>query len=324
MNESWLLSRLVKTYERWMPDELKNAINDPDAFGNRPRTLRNKEPFPLYVTIYGWDLKKRNPGIPQRDWVWWSGFVVTVVQLGISSIPFALYGYWSVFLITACGSTLALAFSAIPGLTTLPQARAGKRPVALTSLRENGNGHQHVIIILGNEAGLDLLRLASNQLHVTTTVKVVRLMIGTLWILLLITSTAIQTRTWYLVGVGFLGMSHNLFLSAVPRQPKALGMPIQLKRWCNGDEETTIEAGYPRGEAQIIAEETTMFTLMRLELRYPRFGSLLVREIFPGRLSTWEDEWWTSYDKKERERILAAKIKEFINAKIRTRTIVID
>ena len=224
MNDSWLLARLFKSYERWIPLEVRHAMGDPESSGKDVRVRdqewemsvrqkRSQYPHALYVTIYRWDEQQRSPGTPARDWVWWSGLVVTIVQLGISAIPLALYGYWSVLFIMACGSALALGFSAVPGLTTLPRARMGSRDVALS----RGNGSRHVIIVLGEKHGLDLLSLSMNKFHVSTSVKLIRFTMGVLWILLLITSTAIRTKTWYLVAVGFVGMAQNLFLGAVVR-----------------------------------------------------------------------------------------------------------
>jgi hypothetical protein len=297
-NDSWLLARLVKTYERWMPLELKQAMRDPEMLTKDMR-VEDQElgtstiPTPsnrhaLYVTIYEWDKQQQSPGTPARDWVWWSGLVVTIVQLGISAIPFALYDYWSVLLITACGSALAWGFSAVPGLTTLPRAKTGSRDVALSK----GNGNLHVIIVLGEKAGLDLLSLSMNQSNVSGSVKVVRFVMGVLWILLLITSTAIRTRTWYLVAVGFIGMAHNLFLGAVLRQPKALGLPLQVA--------TSTDNLSP----EIISDKKVMWTLMELELKYKGFGKALLPEFFPGRLLRWEMEWWDSDNEEERKTLL--------------------
>jgi hypothetical protein len=62
---------------------------------------------------------QRKLGIPTRDLVWWSSFVFTAIQLGISAILYGLYNAWGIFLITACGTLLAYAFSMLPRLTYL-------------------------------------------------------------------------------------------------------------------------------------------------------------------------------------------------------------
>ncbi|CAG5158640.1 uncharacterized protein ALTATR162_LOCUS5182 [Alternaria atra] len=96
---------------------------------------------------------------------------------------------------------------------------------------------------------------------------------GVLWILLLITSTAIRTKTWYLVAVGFVGMAQNLFLGAVVR-------------------------------SEIISERKVMWTLMRLELKYKGFGKTLLPEFFLGILRKEETDWWSSTNEEERKKIL--------------------
>lgn len=69
----------------------------------------------LCITVYEWALDCRHPvGKPGHDWVHWLGIVVTVVQLGVSAIPLALYGDWSIFLVTVAGTILASASGALP------------------------------------------------------------------------------------------------------------------------------------------------------------------------------------------------------------------
>jgi hypothetical protein len=164
----------------------------------------------------------------------------------------------------------------------------GSRDVALS----RGNGSRHVIIVLGEKRGLDLLSLSMNQLHVSTSVKLIRFTIGVLWILLLITSTAIRTKTWYLVAVGFVGMAQNLFLGAVVRQPDALGLPLRIA-------ESTDDPG-----SEIISEWKVMWTLMRLELKYEGFGKTLLLKFFPGILRKEQTDWWSSTNEEERKKIL--------------------
>lgn len=42
MNDSWLLARLFKTYERWMPLEVRHAMGDPESSGKDVR-VRDQE-----------------------------------------------------------------------------------------------------------------------------------------------------------------------------------------------------------------------------------------------------------------------------------------
>ena len=88
----------------------------------------------LCVGVY--DLPGEKAGKPAVDLVYLSGVVVTIIQLGISIIPWILFEDWIIFLITSTGTALAIA------LGCLPQWRS-KKTVALT----RGDGAQHVILI---------------------------------------------------------------------------------------------------------------------------------------------------------------------------------
>ncbi|OCL10926.1 hypothetical protein AOQ84DRAFT_336700 [Glonium stellatum] len=283
-NQSWLLARVVRYYEFWMPNEVKGILDPkPVTYKKDLNDLEGivvPERKALCVAMYKWRTGGGyKPGIPKHDWVWWSGIVVTVVQLGISAVPFGLHNDWSIFLITACGTTLAYAFSLLPQLNYL---RRWNRPVRGKNIAlTQGNGFRHVIIILKGEDSVDLERLADGFYSDTGLIVGYKAVLGILWILLLATSVGIRTNTWYLLAVGFLGMAQNLVVARAPRHPDALGIPLEFV-------------------PGIIAEEKVMWTLMELELKYPNFGSALLMEFFPGLLLQWEERWWRSEDLGER------------------------
>lgn len=343
-NRSWTLGRLFQHFEFWMPVEVKEKIRHPVLYRDEEdgekvpsvspssavdtrKFVSDKEAH-LCVSVYQWaDDKKHMVGRPGHDWVWWLGLLVTIVQLGISAIPFGLYKDWSILLVTAAGTTLAYATG------TLPQWRKekwacrfeAKKDIALTL----GNGTQHVIIIRKSKStGLDLEDLAGGQLvqddhhhHASgrhkrrfqdvlgsnNATRGATFVLALLWLLLLVTSTGIHDHSWYLLAIGGLGMLQNLISAGAPRPPAMLGIPIELDKRPE-DTDTRDEQDF----IPVFAEFKVMHTLMELEMAYPGFGRQLRSEFFPGVIEGWEDEWWNASDKQKRKELLrAAKGREF-------------
>ncbi|EQL01472.1 hypothetical protein G6O67_007696 [Ophiocordyceps sinensis] len=300
-NQSWLLGRLFKTYPFWMPLEVTARL----ASGPGDEETGNgaSGPVPvdrgaapgLCVAVYRW-AEGVAPGRPGRDWVWWSGFLVSALQLGIAAVPWGRHGNWAVFLSTAGGTLLALASASLPQWHREKwHARRRRKDVALTL----GNGSRHVVIVLGADQGLDLEDLAAGRAPDLVSTRVFTSVLAVLWLVLLITCTSIRTNTWYLLAVGVLGMLHNLIIAGAPRSPASLGLPIQLASTTEG-----AESDQGPGVAEIYTERKVMWTLMKLEDRYKGFGRALVSEFFPGELRKWEQDWWNSSDVEERRRLL--------------------
>ncbi|KAJ5474579.1 hypothetical protein N7475_004145 [Penicillium sp. IBT 31633x] len=345
-NRSWTLGRVFQNYEYWMPAEVEQRLqHHPVLYQDAEagiaelemsakatattETCPNSRKFVsphqarLCVAVYEWALDGRHPvARPGRDWVYWLGIVVTVIQLGISAIPFGLYRDWSIFLVTVAGTILAYASGALPqwrkekwACRTLDK----RKDVALTL----GNGTQHVVVVLGAKGGLDLEDMAGGQLlddgearahrgrlmrlmSPGTTTRTLTFVLAVLWLLLLLSSTGIQTNAWYLLAVGGTGMLQNLIAAGAPRQPAMLGIPIRpAMRSSSGNEETPIP--------MVFAEFKVMHTLMELDLDLKGAGRALLPEFFPGGgLQPWEEEWWSSDDSNVRRELLrAAKEKEF-------------
>lgn len=298
-NESWLLGQVVGYYDLWKPAEVDVAVRNANPSRDEEESFHSQEPkFALCIAVYKWSFEGgRQPGIPWRDWVWWSGPIVTIIQLGISAIPFALYRYWSVFLITVCGTILSYALSILPTRLQLSR-RIPHRSVALTE----GNGSRHVIVILGDTDGLDLFDLARNYVPNPASIKIFKFILGVLWIALLITRTGIKTYTWFLLAVGGVGMAQNLFLAAMPRHPDALGIPLQLAtKWM-------VKSGREQPDSEnpmVFANRRVMQTLMEFELEFKHYGKSLLPVYFPGGLTRhWEEEFWSTDDVARKAQIL--------------------
>ncbi|EXA33359.1 hypothetical protein FOVG_15429 [Fusarium oxysporum f. sp. pisi HDV247] len=322
-NQSWLLGRLVKTYDFWMPPEVKARLRDTcvlpsdEEQGCAVASVSSSSssssagnsvldpcvaPIGLCVAVYKW-VDGVEPGVPARDWAWWSGFVASALQLGCSVVPWGRHGNWAIFVATAVGTVLAYISASLPQWRREKwHARRARKDVALTL----GNGSQHVIVILGSDNGLDLEALASGKTPNTRATRVFTSIMVVLWLALLITCTGIKTDTWYLLAVGGLGMIHNLVVAGIPRHPAALGLPIELVKVTTG-------AGSPGGQREslgIFARKKVMWTLMELEGQHKGYGEVLKDEFFPGKLRHWEEQWWSSKDPVRRRQLLEKAQKE--------------
>jgi hypothetical protein len=317
-NRSWLLARFVKTYPFWMPAGVRARIKPPSP---PPRAKRNGAPAvlsaqdgagtgggggggehaptqeraALCVAVYQWKSAPR-PGHPVPDLVWWSGYVASAVQLVVAAVPLRLHDDWSILMATVVGTVLAYASASLPQWRREKwHSRVGRnKPVALTL----GNGSEHVIIIEGSDTGYDLEALAGGPRTQDSTYTVIwTSVLAVLWLALLITCTGIKANTWYLLGVGGLGMLQNIVVAAAPRMPDALGLPIQLVAAGEGAD----------GASEVFAEPKVMWALMELEMNHKGYGKFLKDDFFPGELRTWEKDWWNSEDPVERARLLAVE-----------------
>ncbi|KAF1953709.1 hypothetical protein CC80DRAFT_527113 [Byssothecium circinans] len=318
-NQSWLLSRLIKTYEFWMDKEVKETIDHPPDVRDEEGGIHEVRNIALCVAVYRWS-RKRKPGNPARDLVWWSGLVTTVVQLGISAVPFGTWtGQWAVFLITACGTLLAYASGALPQWRQekfFACTLRNKKHVALT----RGNGSRHVVVIVGEKDDLDLEALAAAWPVDLWSTRLYTFLLALCWLVLLVASTGIKTGTWYLLAVGGMGMLQNLVVASAPRYPASMGFPIELAKMptpaaSSGGKLSAIDDQQSEMPA-IFAEEKVMWTLMEFDERFKGLGKQLVSEYFPGNLRPWEEQWWDSKDTVERKRLLdQAKRKYFAKRK---------
>lgn len=106
-----------------------------------------------------------------------------------------------------------------------------------------------------------------------------------LWLALLISVSALQSHTWFLLGVGFIGMFQNAVLAAAEIRPEHRNLPLRY-----------VET--------IVGMRKVMDGLMDFHVHY-ECGEHLVREYFPGKLQPSEKSWWkgerNAYD-DEREK----------------------
>ncbi|KAK9443849.1 hypothetical protein VB005_02374 [Metarhizium brunneum] len=216
-NHSWVLSRLVKAYNSWMPREVRENTRASKTTLPATSAFTVSRRGGLCVAVYRWR-KKSLPGVP------------------IPAIPILLYGDWTILLATAAGSLFAYVFLAMPQWREEKWGtRDARKPKTIALTR--GNGLQHAIIINGqkddpNASDLEVLA-AGRGSPPSSSPWLTRcwiLVLVILWLALLIFCAGITSNTWYLLGVGGIGMIHNMIIAAAPRRPEALGLPIEL---CN-------------------------------------------------------------------------------------------
>ncbi|KAA8577066.1 hypothetical protein EYC84_007075 [Monilinia fructicola] len=275
-NKSWLLGRFFKDYNFWMPNDVKSRLLHPrvrsDEENGQPISLSSstcrdpadakvtlgRSDAALCVAVFKW-ADGAKPGVPARDWAWWSGIVVSVLQLGIAAIPWGLHDNWGIFIATVAGTLLAYTSASLPQWKKEKwPTEARNKDIAVTQ----GNGNQHVIVILGADHGIDMEDLAAGRAPDLLTTRIYTSALAVLWLVLLITCCGIQTDTWYLLAVGGFGMVQNLMVASVPRTPAALGLPIELISSGNGGQLVP----------EIFAEPKVMWTLMEFEDKHPGCG----------------------------------------------------
>ncbi|PBK87257.1 hypothetical protein ARMGADRAFT_1016762 [Armillaria gallica] len=269
-NKSWVLGRLLRDFQRPLPGDVG-----------------------MNITVFK-AVDADSAGIPSVDLWWYSGLLVIVVQLGVAAIPYALHENWSILFITAAGTMLALATGALPQWRS--EKWACRRETKKTLIVTGGNGTRYVMVILGDKAGLDLEDLAAaepprmrprgkddNSAFLFT--QVACLVLATLWIVFLITVTALKQDTWYLLAVGGLGMVQNVLVAGTERHISTSGIHLE--------------------KVEEYQRRKVMYALMDLEKKHPNVGESLVGEFFPSGLLEDEKRWWAGdkegYERRRRE-----------------------
>jgi hypothetical protein len=283
-NNSWILSRILRDFDLWRhPDcdrveasklaKLQEEERERAEMENRqPRTVR----IGLRVTV--WDYKTAS-GSGTGDPVYWAGLIVSLVQLSIAAIPWAIWDEWLTFLITASGTILAYASGSLPQWV---EEKSGVRKLSFKNPKTDtkavylteGNGAHEAILIVSRHGCIDLEALAAPQrlLRMPQVTRICCALLAVLWLALLICVAGYDQHTWFLLGVGVLGMLHNAAVCAWRRYPTAFG----------------IELGYQ----QTIAEGKVMQVLHEVETRFPQAGAALLDEFFSGDLTPREELLW--------------------------------
>ncbi|KAL8722716.1 MAG: hypothetical protein Q9225_000828 [Loekoesia sp. 1 TL-2023] len=256
LNYSWILNRMLRGLEHSL--EPLDAALCVSVFRSRPHNNSNP-----------------------RDWLWWSGVITILVQLTLAIIPYAINSDWTILSVTLSGIGLALSGGLLPQWR---KEKWGARPDSkkTTFCLTRGNGFQHVVVIQNQTSdSLNLEDLAMPRRDgCSRSCKVAAIVFALLWIAFLINVASTRNNTWYLLGVGFLGMIQNISVAAVPRRPDAMGLPLEFVTKIQGPK--------------------VMAVLMNTERQFPFVGLALVKIFFPGDFSPAERQFWAN---KETEKM---------------------
>ena len=292
-NNSWILGRLLRDYE--------SHVESARSVGKPPTDSTGE--ISLLIEIFVAEPVGEKGPRPSKTW--WLSLLVIIIQQVFAIIPWILWGYWSPFMITLCGTLLAMVTAAHP--QWVAEKWPGKKlrsvkdkPIALT----RGNGQRYVMIVLSHNGSWDLETMASSQLHLHPSTKYSLIAIAVLWIMLLLTVTGLKQHTWFLVIVGSIGSIWQTYLAARSSRPE--DSDIKLKPW----EDRPVITGYQylfekkqqlkKGfwkqytESDALQEydlKTTepnvrdvMGALIELEKCIPGAGAALLTMFFPGGL----------------------------------------
>ncbi|PCH39021.1 hypothetical protein WOLCODRAFT_134688 [Wolfiporia cocos MD-104 SS10] len=254
-NNSWVLGRLVRDYD---PPETENPED-------RHRGLTVAFHYTDHV---------RRIGVPDRDWVYWSGVLVMLAQLGVACVPGALYGNWVIFILTGGGTVLALAGGALPQWAkekwAARKVKADAREVVCLT---RGNGDRAVQVIVSDGCGLKLEDVAAARDAPSPVTVPAAFALAVLWIVHLLTVEAVETDAWYSICIGAMGMMQNAVAAGVKRRPGALGFHFKPE------------------EERSIWKEKVFAALQAAEGIEPGVGLSLLPVFFPGGLRRSEEEW---------------------------------
>ncbi len=281
-NYSWVLSRMLRDFDHWRPklsDRVeKDKLDELREINKTSAKPRHVGEIRVALRVSVWECRSAT-GKGGGDLIYWVGLLVTAVQFGIAAIPWGLYGEWYTFFVTSAGTALAYTGGALPqwwdekvGVRKLKYTETVKerKDVFLTE----GNGAHDVVMILGCEGGMDLEALAASQRQLRSpwTTRVLSFILAVLWIALLISVAGWQQHTWYVLGVGMLGLIHNVIVAGTPREPQAFGIDLVYR--------------------DTIVEGKVMEVLRLVEESYPKAGAALIETFFPGKLFPREQMMW--------------------------------
>ena len=309
-NVNWVLGRIVRDFAHWRDNEdhngpigsqVKKLVDSRWDFEKEQWKARGKKdeegedaPEPkrptqagLCVSVY--DACRPKIGTPGYDQLYWIGVMTIFVQLGIAAIPCGLYGDYGQILITAAGTVLALTTGALQQWRK--EKWEARKNTKQNFILTRGNGSQHAIVILGNGVGLNLSDMSAVPTNVdvwtSKTTELTTVVLGLLWICLLISASGLQENSWFLMGVGAIGIVQNIYVAGRWRKPEAFGIHLKYR--------------------EVIGHVKVMETLFLTEEKYPYIGRAMRDTFFPGDLFPAEDKRWDELKDTAKAREKTAK-----------------
>ncbi|KAJ5893477.1 hypothetical protein N7495_005168 [Penicillium taxi] len=294
---SWVLGRLLRDTSDRLDEEMSGEAPHPrtgswdtwtpsfwrSTLGLESKVKQPSKPWEaLRIAVYEvLDDENVEHGLPERDCIWLSGFVVILAQLIIAIIPWIVNKEWGTFMVTCYGNILALSEGSLPQWRREKWAcpRKGSPTIILTE----GNGSRFAMVILGKKnvgLSLEILARGTRTAPASLFTRLATSFFALNWIILLILATGLKIDTWYILAIGALGSIHNITCAARPRSPGALGIHI-------------------RETGKMICGSRVADALKTAEELYPGVGLSLVPVFFPGSMRIHEAEfdfWRTAQD----------------------------
>ena len=273
-NESWVIGRLIR--------DLEMKYNQKEKYdGKAFRVIRLEA-----KDAWAQKLKNRQgeaiPDPPHHDKVWWSFSLCAILQFGLALAPIFINQArnWRILLVTGAGTILALIHGSLPQWKkekyNCRMTDAGKET---TFILTRGNSHQYVFVIhvACGVRSLNLEDLAvSRRIGASKRMRVVSVTLATSWIMLLVAIGGLAQDTWFLLGVGGVGMLHNIIVAGYKRGTSAHGVPLDT------DNPHLIND----------VPGNVMNGLKAAERKEPGLGLALLKVFFPGRLRADEEQFW--------------------------------
>ena len=243
---------------------------------------------------------------------------VIAIQWVIAAIPWIKHQNYNIFMTTVIGSVLALVSAGLPQWKAEKWSAAritAKPPKSKPVLLTRGNGHQYAMLIKCQERAWDLETMATARPVYCQGTKWCLWTLAAAWIALLFTTLGIKQDTWYLVGVGIMGMVQNTVVAAYPCTPEELDIVLTPDETCSTiigyqrtheskkeylkqafDESRDLEGSKTPKDVRDV-----MGAIMELEKRFPKAGKALLPIFFPGgkeALLGAEREFWERVNTK--------------------------
>lgn len=180
-NKSWVIGRILRDYE----------------LREKPHTQDKNSPDweALRVSVFKC-VSGSKAGRPALDFVWYSGFVVVLIQLSIAVIPLCLFGEWIVMVITIFGTLLAFSHGALPqwGREKWDCPRRGGGTATITQ----GNGSRHAMVVLGgpDTPDLEILAYSDGNTVSAITTRTASAVQTLLWLALVISVAGLKQGSW--------------------------------------------------------------------------------------------------------------------------------
>ncbi|KAK7449708.1 hypothetical protein VKT23_013181 [Stygiomarasmius scandens] len=281
---SWNLARLVRDYRPNHNHSRAPSSWNPARF-IRDHKSQNDAQRGLTVVFLNTSDGKCT-GVPDQDWVYYMGLFIIVVQLAIAVVPGVLFGNWLILILTFGGIVLIQVQGGLPQwreeMWAARKVDQGKREdVCLTK----GNGSALVIVIRSEGCGLRLADLAGAREQSDDTTKWATFALALLWLVHLFTMQSLEENSWFLLGIGLIGMLQNVVAAGARRTPAALGFHFEKN--------------------ETIHEDKVIDAIKKAEEYQAKAGLVLLDTFFPGGLRPNEEAW-----KRERIELNAKNDKE--------------